>query len=186
MLTCPHCQTPVREDSPICPAPDCKFSLEGVQPLMGAVPLLNVGLTDLSYTLSDRGKRTLKVAIERFERELMPSNINVVINKFDPRYNLSIQLFWLFNSAGLAPPENRLTNNKDVMIGLDPELGRIGLIVGYGLEPYVSQEAITSVLKNTTPLLSEGEYSEALVQLIEHTKILLNNCSRISKEILGI
>lgn len=184
MLTCPFCRKPVNEDDSACEA--CALSVEGANALLSPVPLLNRGLTDTTETLSEKEKKSLKKAIASFERAFPESHLNVVLRHFEPKFNLSTNLFWLFNSTGLSADEACLEANQDILLGLDPNNGRLGLMVGYGLEPYVPGEAITSLLQTAQPALEEGKTSEALHLLIRKLATLLSNSAQAARETLGI
>lgn len=183
MLTCPYCQKPVLEDSPSCPA--CSLSLQGANALLGPVPLLNRGLTDTTETLSDREKRSLKRAIAQLERTFPQSHLNIVLRHLEPKFNLSTHLFWLFNTAGLSPQEAKNEQNQDILLGLDPSNGRIGLMVGYGLEPFVPSEAITQLLECARTELEEGQFADALQLLVRKLIVLLTNASQQAHKALG-
>ena len=184
MLTCPYCQNPVLENSPSCPK--CALTIEGATTLLGPVPLLNRGLTDTTETLSNRENRSIKSAIMKFERTFFESHLNIVLREFDPKFNLSTHLFWLFNTAGLSPQSSQNEANQDILLGLDPRSGRIGLMVGYGLEPFVPQEAIATLLEGSRPLLEEGKTAEAIQQIIKKLSVLLRETSRQTRETLGL
>lgn len=184
MLSCPYCQAQVEEDSPACSS--CSLSVEGATTLLGPVPLLNRGLTDTTETLSNRQTRAIKAEISRFEKSHPQSNLNIVLRDFDPAFNLSTHLFWLFNTAGLSPQDLQNEKNQDVLIGLDPVQGRLGLMIGYGLEPFIPKDAIHSLLELARPQLEEGNPSEALTLVTQKLSTLFNNASRTAREALGI
>ncbi|MGJ8723625.1 MAG: hypothetical protein ACSHYB_03620 [Roseibacillus sp.] len=184
MLNCPYCQAPVLENSPSCP--QCALSIEGATSLLGPVPLLNRGLTDTTEALSEKQRRTINSAIVRFERAFPESHLNIVLREFDPKFNLSTHLFWLFNTAGLSPQSSQNEANQDILLGLDPIHGRLGLMVGYGLEPFVTKETIAPLLEVSRPSLDEGKPAEATLQIVKKLSVLLRNASKHAHETLGL
>ena len=184
MLNCPYCQNPVLENSPSCPK--CALSVEGATTLLGPIPLLNRGLTDTTETLSEKEKRNLKSVIVKFERTFSESHLNIVVRDYDAKFNLSTHLFWLFNTAGLSPQSSQNESNQDILLGLDPFNGRLGLMLGYGLEPFVPTDAITALLEESRPLLEEGKAAEAIQQAVKKLTVLLRKTSRHARETLGL
>ena len=184
MLTCPYCQNPVLENSPSCPK--CSLSIAGATTLLGPIPLLNRGLTDTTETLSEKEKRGIKSAITKFERTFPDSHLNIVLRDFASQFNLSTHLFWLFNTAGLSPQSSQNEANRDILMGLDPSNGRLGLMIGYGLEPFIPKEAIAPLLEVGRPLLEEGKAAEAIHQMTKQLAPLLRKASQEARETLGL
>lgn len=184
MLSCPYCTKPLAEDSPTCPA--CSLSLDAATSLLGPIPLLNRGLTDTTDTLKKRERRAIQSAITRFERRHPGTYLNVVLRPFPTEFNLSTQLFWLFNTAGLSTIESKLEKNHDILIGVDPSFGRMALMVGYGLEPFVSKESVIELLESGKSALEQGQYGEALQKVIRGLHPLLKQAATQAFETLGI
>lgn len=184
MLDCPFCQNPVLENSPSCPK--CSLSIEGATALLGPVPLLNCGITDTTQTLSNKHRRHIKSATANFERSFPDSNLNIILRDFDPKYNLSTHLFWLFNTAGLSALSSKNEENQDILLGLDPSNGRLGLMVGYGLEAFIPKETVTALLETARPLLEQGKLAQAVLQVIKKLIVVLNNASAATYETLGL
>lgn len=184
MLTCPYCHKPLTENCPSCPA--CNLSVEGATTLLGPVPLLNIGLTDTTETLSEKQKKSINSAIRHFEHKVPRSRLNIVLRHFDPQYNLSTHLFWLFNTAGLSPTESQFEKNQDLLFALDPSNGRLGLMIGYGLEPFVPQQAITDLLESIRPLLETNNTADAILDLIKKLPAVLSKASQEARETLGL
>lgn len=186
MITCPACQAPLQENSPACPSPNCQLSLERVDRALGPVPQISPGLSDTVSLLSSKKKKSINAAIHAFERDLSPYYLHVVIRNFDPKYNLSLQLFWLFNKAGLSPVEHKLADNYDLMLGLDPVGNRLGLMIGYGLEPFISKETISTLLEEAAPSLEKNNPEEAILTALKSLRTLLQTASNSAKTTLGL
>lgn len=184
MLTCPHCQKPLAEDAPSCPS--CSLSLEGVTALLGPVPLLNRGLADTTDTLSRKQQKSIQSAITQFERTFPHSHLNIVVRELDPQFKLSTHLFWLFNTAGLSSSDSQFEKNQDLLLILDPATQRLGLMVGYGLEPFLSSEAITEFLASARPSLEAGQPAEALLGLARLLPRFLTKASAAARQSLGL
>jgi len=186
MLTCPNCQTRIQENSSSCPSPNCLLSLQAVNSVIGPVPLLKNGLNDSGGLLNQKQWKSINAAVERFNKNMEPTRINIIIQNFDLRFNLATQLFWLFNASALSSNESRLGENHDILLGLDPQNGRVGLMIGYGLEPFVPKNALDEILKQAHPQLEAAQHPEAILQIIKQLTILIRNCSAVAKEALGL
>lgn len=186
MLTCPHCRKPIQEDSEVCPHPDCQFSLAGIHSILSPLPYLNKGLTDTLGLLEEKKKNEIHKAVASFGDNHAPCNLHITIKEFDPNFNLSVQLFWLFNKAGFSSIEARVAANQDILVGLDPNRGRIGMMVGYGLEPFVSEKAMNNLLAQAQPLLESNQFEEALLQITKNLPILLKACAQSANTTLGL
>lgn len=184
MLTCPHCQNRIQEDSSTCP--HCALSLEGAISLLGPVPLLNRGLTDSTQTLSEKQKKSVTTALKRLEQNFPAHKLNIAICHFDSKFDLSTQLFWLFNTAGLSPQTSQLDSNQDILLALDPENQRLGLMIGYGLEPFIPKEVIASLLELARPALEEDDPHNAILLIIKKLAVLLTNASQTARKTLGL
>ena len=154
----------MEEKSPSCP--QCSLSLQTCDAILGPVPLLNRGLTDLTESLNKGEAKDLKAVISRFEQAFPSSQLNIVLRDFNIDFNLPTQLFWLFNKSGLSPIDHKGAKNQDFLIGLDPSTGRLALTVGYGLEPFFKTDTIAELLESARPLLEKGKIAVALKQLI--------------------
>ncbi len=165
MLICPYCRKAILEDSPSCPS--CSLTIEGATKILGPVPLLNRGITDLTDSLSVKERKKVNRQLRRFESTLPGSELNILIKEFDPKYSLSTHLFWLFNTAGLSPEEKSQSNNQDLLLGIDPIHGHVAITVGYGLEPFLNADSMKRALEEARPFLEKGEYLNAINFIIQ-------------------
>lgn len=184
MLSCPFCQGELTEQTPQCPG--CDLSLERATKILGPVPLLNQGLTDLVSALSMKEAKNLTKEIQRFQRKFAATQIHIIIRQFQEDCNLATHLFWLFNSAGLSPQEKRNGRNYDVLIGLDPIAGTLGLMVGYGLEPFLKKQDLNAAIESARPLLEEGKLASALKQTIQEIGTTLQRALEEANLALGL
>lgn len=184
MLSCPFCQGELTEQAPQCPS--CDLTLERATKILGPAPLLNQGLTDLVGALSEKESKRLTKELLRFRKKFEAGQIHVIIRQFQKECNLSTHLFWLFNSAGLSPQEKRNGSNHDILIGLDPASGSLGLMVGYGLEPFLKKQDLRAIIENAKPLLEEGQIASALQQTIHEIGATLQRVLKEADQALGL
>ncbi len=184
MLSCPYCQKPVREDDPACPS--CSLSVEGASALLGPVPLLNRGLTNPNETLSPKEVSNLKRAITSFESQFPHSQLNIVVQNFDSKFNLSTHLFWLFNTAGLSSQQSKNEDNQDLLLALDTHNDRLGLMVGYGLEPFVQRVDIVALLEAAQTDLEQKKYHTAILTIVTKLPEFLRTACENAHQALGL
>ncbi len=185
MIQCPYCNTALTETSQYCPG--CKLDMGKVNAVMGPVPLLSsTGLTDLTRTLTPSDEKSLLRTLQAFHRRFPQCHAHVLVNNFADTFPPSAHLFWLFNSSGLSKTENRRGNNRDILIGIDPAREWAGLIIGYGLEPFLGQEALDHILEQATPRLASGQTGDAITEIIKHLGELMEGVCRDLPATLGL
>ncbi|NNM28890.1 MAG: hypothetical protein HKO57_05170, partial [Akkermansiaceae bacterium] len=167
--------------------PQCNFDLARANAVMGPVPRLSAnGLTDLTGTLEPADERRLHAAMRTFHRRFPQSKILVVVSHFAAQFPLSVHLFWLFNSAGLSAQANKLGNNRDILIGVDPHGRRAGLTIGYGLEPFLRQETLDGILERAMPQFSSGEFTAGMLDIIDSLSRLFESVSLELPDTFGL
>ena len=183
-MQCPYCQTPLKETSEECSY--CSLSLQSANSLLGPVPRLTTGLNDILSVLEKKAQSKATKSLAKLSQRFPQVRMHIIINKFNPNYPLSTHLFWLFNQGALCTSDRKGGKNHTVLLGLDPGQGRSGLIVGYGLEPFLAQKALDHVLEKAQPLLSEGNHSEAILAIIDDLAELMQETCDELEEILDL
>jgi uncharacterized membrane protein YgcG len=170
-MHCPYCRTPLTETTAECPA--CKLTLARANALLGPVPRLLPGLTDSSRVLRRRAAERVRRALEAFSRRFPQLTAHVVLRDFLPQYPIELQAFWLFNSAGLSKEEDRLGENRTILLVIDPPQGLAALTVGYGLEPFVRDEALDHLLELAEPAWRGGYFGDGILTVLQGLEALL-------------
>jgi hypothetical protein len=185
VIDCPFCHAPLAETAPSCPR--CNLDLQRTRGLLGPVPLLSPsGLTDLSQVLSAADEKSTRQATTAFHRRFPQCRILIIIKDFAPQFPLGVHLFWLFNTAGLSAEELKFGRNRDILIGVDPQQHHAGLIVGYGLEPFLPQTALERVLECATPHFKSGQVATGLTTLIDQLSNLMEGICQELPSVLGL
>jgi len=99
---------------------------------------------------------------------------------------LEVQVFWLFNTAGLFAEDTKGGRNHGILLVLDPPHGRSGLMIGYGLEPFVSDEAMDRLLELAEPSWQRGDYPGGILVVLRNLGTLLESISAALPDALGI
>jgi len=141
---CPYCQNPVQENAPECP--QCGIDGDKLTRIMGPMPVIFGGLSQSGTLLGAREVKGLVKVIDRYQRRFPQSRLHFLLRQFPQEMDFKVVLFWLFNHAGLSSQGSKDGSNRDAVIVIDPSRGKAGLIVGYGLEPLLSQKAMDAVV----------------------------------------
>ena len=183
-MQCPYCQASLTETSAECPS--CQLSLESVNALLGPVPRHQKGLNDNLAALEKRQQRKINSALARISRRFPQVEMHVLIKQFDPQYPISTHLFWIFNQGDFCASNRKGGKNHSILLGLDPKQGRIGLIVGYGLEPFLPQKALDHVLEKAQPSLGSGDLAKAILAVIDSLAELMEGICDGLADTLGL
>lgn len=184
MIGCPYCTKPLLETSTECP--HCQLTLAALGKLMGPTPIMVGGISDGPKVLKSRDITRINKVRQHFQRQFPQSRLNIVMRTFSQDVPFSSILFWLFNTAGLSEEAARRGKNRDILIVIDPKRKEAGLMLGYGLEPFVPQKALDHLVDRAAPLLSVREYAQALCNLIEGLGQLLASISQDISQNLGL
>lgn len=179
-MRCPLCHAPLQEYSPCCP--QCHFDLEQADRDFGIPPSLGVPLTDLANALTRRQFRLTLKALEAFTRRFPQLFFHVVVSKLPKEQNIATTVFWLFNKGSLCTPLEDGGFCQDALLLLDTDNVRAACIVGYGLEPFVTPEALQEISQATLPALREKQCFEAIQRaLVKADEVLTAASAAVSK-----
>lgn len=185
VIECPYCHAPLSEESPACT--QCQLDLERAKQVLGPAPRLShLGVTDFAGCLREPERKKLVRAVRQFQERFPQSRLAVVFHTFSTEFPLGTQLFWLFNSSGLASDACKEGNNRDILIGVDPNCDVAGLTIGYGLEPFLAQAALDHVTQLAVPKLAGGEHAEGVLDIIGGLARLMEGVCRELSEMLGL
>lgn len=185
MIACPNCRTALTEETPVCPG--CNLELRTAKRVLGPAPRLNhLGVTDFSGCLSKAEEKRLLKEVNLFQQRFPQSRLAVVIRAFSEDFPLGAQLFWLFNTAGLASEDSKLGKNRDILIGIDSQQNLAGITIGYGLEPFLGQEALDHLMQLAAPQLQLDDYAAGALAIIRGLSKLMEGVCRELREMLGL
>jgi uncharacterized membrane protein YgcG len=159
-MRCPHCQAPLQEQSPCCP--QCHFDLEEAGRRFGLSPQLFAPLSDLAGALTRRQHRSVGAALSAFSHRFPQSVLHVILVKLGKEQNLRDIAFWLFNRGNLCAAMESAGSCHDALLLLDVQNHRVACVIGYGLEPFLSDEAVTGIARAALPGLQDGQCVEAI------------------------
>lgn len=183
-MQCPYCRAPLTETSKECPS--CQLSLRSANALLGPVPRFTKGLTDTLGVLEKGADKKIRQALVQLTRRFPQVEMHVLLQKFDRQYPIGTHLFWLFNQGGFCASDRKGGKNHSILLGLDPKQGRVGLIVGYGLEPFLPRKALDHTLEKAQPSLGAADLTQAILTVIDALDELMEGICDGLGETLGI
>lgn len=142
-MRCPACQQATHETAAECA---CGFSLAALDRTLGMPPILKASVTDMVNELTGGEIRSITREIERLERRFPQMTFAVVVCTPPEGTTLALYLFWLCNHSGLGSAIERGGLSRHVMLGIDPFNGLAATMIGYGLEPFISEARLTAAL----------------------------------------
>jgi len=170
-MRCPACQQETFETADQCA--QCGFSLPALEKLMGFAPNLKPDVTDMAGELTKKELNMVRRGIARLEHRFPQLRCAVVVSSTPPNITLPLHAFWLFNKGGLTSAVERGGANRLVLIVLDPEADKLACMIGYGLEPFVSEGRLIASLQAALPFLAADEPGAGIVACIAHLEVHL-------------
>ncbi|BCU75504.1 hypothetical protein llg_02190 [Luteolibacter sp. LG18] len=127
----------------------------------------------------------VKRAIDTLERKFPQVTVQVVIHTFPPEHPFGLHAFWVFNAASFAGDSHRGAENHTILLMIDP--GRIegSLMVGYGLEPYVTHEALDHLLELAGPAWALQRWGDGILTVISGLDRLLEGSATPDDSAVG-
>ena len=164
-MKCPSCQIDFSAAVPQCPK--CKLTLAQLDRKFGIVPHYARYLTDRSGELSSREIDKLRGLLRLFERKFPQLLFSVLVANLGSRVSISEYAFWLINRARFSTLNAVGPKNFDLLLVVDPDLETAALIVGYGLEEYLSEQDLENVLAAASNSFRTGDFARGIRECIE-------------------
>lgn len=182
-MQCPACQAPTLETAASC---ECGFTMAALDKLLGIPPALQGTVTDLTSEFTRGEVRRIEGEVERLERLFPQVRFSVVSAEVPANATLALYAFWLFNRGGLTAATERGSQNRLIMLALDPQAGSAVCMIGYGLEPFVSEARLTSALHAAFPALTADQPGKAVLSFLHEMERQLAECSAELNRAFGI
>lgn len=158
-----------------CPA--CRLTLDRATALLGPVPRLGQGVADLAGVLPKGDAAKIAKAIGRLTWTFPQVSLHVLLHVFPEDHPFDLHVFWLFNCGGFSMESQKGGENRSILLAIDPALGRSALTVGYGLEPFLGDEALDHLLELAEPAWRNGEWARGILEVIAGLDRLLESAA---------
>lgn len=183
-MRCPFCRTRLTEHTAACPA--CHLTRDRVSTLLGPADPLASAVTDHCKQLTHREISKLEKRIQRMSSTLPQVRFRVVLQTFPAEHPFDLHIFWLFNCGGLPTDDKPPGENRNILLALDPSLGRSALMLGYGLEPFIADDALDHLLESAEPAWVTGDWSGGILRITDALQTLLKDTVREISDRFGL
>ena len=170
-MRCPFCQHPCHEETAECS--HCGFSLPKLDQYLGTPRAIRKGVEDHLDILNGRDVALIRSAIARLEKRFPQVGFTVLLDHVKPEVPLHLYAFWIFNRSSLCSKVSTGAMNREILFTVDVPGRRSSLMIGYGLEPFMSATHLTEVLDAARPKLSSEDYCAAVLLVIDRLEFLL-------------
>ncbi|MEP4076518.1 TPM domain-containing protein [Haloferula sp.] len=143
--------------------------------LLGPVPRFEKGISDTTRALSEKEVSDLNKRIKVIEQRFPQITIQVVCHSFPLEHPFPLYVFWVFNMGGISTATETAGDNHTILLALDPVIGKSSLMVGYGLEPFISNPALNHVLEQAEPAWIDQAWGEGIQKVLEVLEPLLES-----------
>jgi hypothetical protein len=174
-MRCPYCRTTLVEHSAECPS--CRLTLDRAASLLGPVPRITPVVGDLAGIVGQSGRKKIKKAIAQLEWSFPQVHFHLLAHAFSPEHPFDLNVFWFFNCGALSGEHEKAGKNHTILLALDPLQKKAAIMIGYGLEPFLSAEAIDHILELAGPAWVKREWVRGILEVIEGLGRLLESSS---------
>jgi uncharacterized membrane protein YgcG len=143
--------------------------LERVGAYFGVMPRLNAGISDLAGLFRPRDARRIHDATARLHDRFPQVTLSIVTTTLEPTQPLTAYAFWIFNRGGICVDLARGGKSRDILITLDSANARASLMIGYGLEPFVSQATLQDIVNQGAPHFARDHWVDGIVTVADAT-----------------
>ena len=175
-MRCPYCQTDLRETVAECPG--CKLNLSRAATLLGPVPRFEQGVSDHTRALAEKDTNRILKRIATIEQRFPQVTIQIICQNFPDEHPFSLYVFWIFNLGGLSSATEKAGDNHTILLTLDPVACKSAIMVGYGLEPFLTETAINHVLELAEPAWIDRAWAEGIEAALDGIEPLLESAIR--------
>lgn len=146
------------------------------------MPSVKGELSDMVEALSMREAGKVRGAIKQFVRQFPQLKFHVFLTSVASEFPIAKFAFWLFNGGCICSDLHKGGLNFHNLLLIDVEHRRSNLSIGYGLEPFLQDEDLTTILSAGQTLISKGTYGEAILAILDKaTSILHERSDQIPK-----
>jgi uncharacterized membrane protein YgcG len=137
------------------------------QVLLGAVPRLPPLVADSCRVLKASEAARLRRRIDSIHSRFPQLVLQVVLHRFPAEHPFALHVFWLFNAAALAGDSRRGRENHALMLVIDPDRAESAIIPGYGLEPFLANDALDHLLELAGPAWASGRWADGVMRVLD-------------------
>ena len=175
-MKCPSCANPITAPEPRCP--HCRLSLQRLDMKFGLVPAHSRFLTDRTGKLPLEQMTQLRAALRLFQKKFPQSLFSIFITELPRGSSATEYAFWMANRAKFNSGEKTQGENFNLLFVIDLASQTAALTVGYGMERYLAEQDLKSVLDDFASALRDDDLSAGLRAAIDYMTRRLRELSQ--------
>ena len=174
--TCPGCHLATPAPADLCP--HCGYNAwTCVDHFPYSPPPLDRYI-DVENRLSNDDRARIDRAIEALEGDLPQVRIHICLVKLLPGTDARECGFWMMNASVPRDTEEADHRPWSVLLILDTEALAASATVGYGLDPFVTDEALRASLNAGLPDWAQGNFGPGVLKFVHQTHQALRHAQR--------
>jgi len=135
-------------------------------------------ICDHHRLLDSTGHTRLLKRMDQFERRFPQVRLQILCRSFPTEHPYELYLFWIFNLGRISSDVEKGGNNRVILLTVDPQSSRSGILPGYGLEPFLELSELDDVLASADEAWAKGSWEEGFTSLIDGLDHLLEGSIR--------
>lgn len=172
VMFCPGCREAIREPVEQCPG-CCYSGASAVEKFPFAAPeferFIDPG-NHLGVEDCQKIDEALDSLGEQFPQPRFCFCVVDLAEETDPREFG----FWLMNASPVRGPVEERLRPWSVLLLIDHAQCRVSVTLGYAIEPFVSEESVSSLLRLEARSFLEGDYGSAILRFVKGAESVLS------------
>ena len=180
---CPACNTALQASDQCCPDPECALTfqiLDDYYSKSESKDTLINGLNRLSDkcgSLNSQEASKIAQKLDQFSKTFPGLYFAIVIEAVGAEPDS--KALWLLNKVNFRDLPKKTHQQYGLLLYLDPKSDQCALSYGYGIAPYFQNNEGLDFMMSASPLLRDGQYYEALVNVLAQvTTHLTTSCPK--------
>ncbi len=180
-MKCPRCVQNIHRAADICP--HCDFSIEVADQQFGSNPSQLRKLTDLSGVFRHKDRLRIEEKLNHI-CQLCPQIYPAVYVKDLAEATLLRQFgFWLLNRGCFVDIHAPRCRDAGVLLTIDPDSKSAGIIFGYLLEPWFTEEDSFDCLAYAHSHWLEGRYGDGVIAIFSQLETILRKRCKSARKV---
>lgn len=159
-MKCPRCHAKVGPEQHCCT--ECGFSATFLHHHLGNQWVRLERLTDAAHCLRLEDERRVEVVLDNFERRFPQAFFATYLGVLPNTLNVLELGFWLLNQGAFNTHSIHRRNDFGVVLVIDPGTRSVGISLGYAVEAYFTEVAMSHLLRLVASHVEKGAFGTAI------------------------
>jgi uncharacterized membrane protein YgcG len=117
----------------------------------------------------------LRARLRLFETKFPQSKFSVVLTRIANGAPISEYSFWLANRGNFTATDATGGDNFNLLLVIDVESAEAALVIGYGLEQYLSEKDLSDALERARSRWTKGDFSRGIRACVDHLMVRMRS-----------